>query len=168
MLYFFYLFLLVPFMKSSKDFKKGTCIALIVTVINLTIAMVSYTFIFDYNTVMQLNYPYHEVIRTIQAGFLTNLETFFFPFWIMASFVRFSAYLYITAILFGHLFKIKEFEYIIPTLATLIVFIGIIPETPASAIFNIRDTILLISSPVFFFLPCLMWLIAKLKGVNKK
>lgn len=165
---FFYLFLLVPFIKSTKDFKKGTWIALIVTVINLTIAMASYVFIFDYNTVMQLNYPFHEVIRTIQAGFLTNLESFFFPFFIMASFVRFSAYLYITAILFGHLFKVKQFEYIIPTLATLIVLVGIIPETPSSAIFNIRDTILLISSPIFFFLPCLMWLIAKLKGVKKK
>ncbi|WP_026905936.1 GerAB/ArcD/ProY family transporter [Paucisalibacillus globulus] len=163
-----YLFILIPYISSTKNFKKGTWIAFIIIVLNLTIAMASYVFFFDYNSVMELNYPYHEVIRTITGGFLTNLETFFFPFWIIASIVRFAIYLYLTAILFGHLFKIKHFEYVIPTLATLIVFIGVIPESTSSTIFQLRQGLLSISTPVFFFLPCLMWLVAKLKGVTKK
>jgi spore germination protein KB len=162
---FLYLFLIVPFVKSTSVLKKGTWIALSIIVIDLAFAMTSYVLFFDFNSVLQLNYPYHEVIRTITGGFLTNLETFFFPFWLIASFIRFSIYLYLNAILFGHIFKIKEFEYIIPTLATLIVIIGLIPESPSDNIFHLRQSILLASTPVFFFLPCLMWVVAKLKGV---
>jgi spore germination protein KB len=159
-----YLFILVPFVSTTTAFKKGTWISLFLIVMNLVLAIVSYVFLFDYNSLMQLNYPYHEVIRTISAGFITNMETFFFPFWLIATFVRFSVYLYITALLFGHLFKIKHFEYIIPSLATLIVFMGMIPESPSFTIFYLREALLNIMTPVFFFLPCLMWLIAKLKG----
>jgi spore germination protein KB len=169
---FLYLFLLYPYIKSSKVFKKGTWLALIFIVFNMSISMACYVFLFDYKTIMQLNYPYHEVIRTISFGFMINMEAFFLPFWLIAAFVRFSIYLYINAILFGHLFKIKHFEYLIPSIATLIVFLGMIPESPTFTIFNLRDNLLQITSPLFFFLPCLMWLAAKLKGefkhANKK
>ena len=46
----------------------------------------------------------------------------------MAAFIRFAAFLYICALMFGHLFKIKDFEYLIPSLATIYLLIGIIPE----------------------------------------
>ncbi|GIO25972.1 GerAB/ArcD/ProY family transporter [Ornithinibacillus bavariensis] len=161
---YLYLFILVPFLSTAATIKKGSWISLFFVVINLVLAMTSFVFLFDYNSLMQMNYPFHEVIRTISAGFITNMETFFFPFWLIGTFVRFSVYLYINALLFGHLFKIKNFEYIIPSLATLIIFIGIIPDTPTFTIFYLRETVLNILSPVFFFLPCLMWLIAKLKG----
>jgi spore germination protein KB len=169
---FLYLFLLFPYIKNSKVFKKGTWLSLIFLVINLSVSLACYVFLFDYKTIMQLNYPYHEVIRTISFGFMVNMEALFLPFWLIASFVRFSIYLYINAILFGHLFRIKHFEYLIPSLATLIVFLGIIPENPTFAIFGLREKLLLISTPIFFLLPCLMWLVAKLKGefnhANKK
>ena len=49
---------------------------------------------------------------------------------VMAAFIRFSAFLYLNALMFGHLFKIKDFEFLIPSLATIYLLIGIIPETP--------------------------------------
>lgn len=164
---FLYLFLFFPYIKSAKVFKKGTWLALLFITINISVSMICYVVLFDYKTIMQLNYPYHEVIRTISLGFMVNMEAFFLPFWLIASFVRFSIYLYINAILFGHLFKIKHFEYLIPSLATLIVIIGMIPESPTFTIFNIKDKLFLIATPLFFFLPCLMWLVAKLKGEFK-
>ncbi|WP_047982982.1 GerAB/ArcD/ProY family transporter [Ornithinibacillus californiensis] len=164
---FLYLFLFYPYIKNSKVFKKGTWLSFILIVINMSISMACYVFLFDYQSIMQLNYPYHEVIRTITFGFMINMEALFLPFWLIASFVRFSIYLYVIAILFGHLFKIKHFEYLIPSLATSIVFLGMIPESPTFAIFNLRENLILIVSPLFFFLPCLMWLVAKLKGEYK-
>ncbi|WP_163969706.1 GerAB/ArcD/ProY family transporter [Oceanobacillus halotolerans] len=159
-----YLFLLVPFVKSKKDFKKGTWIAFIVIVVQLTITMIGYLVLFDYVSVEQLNYPFHELIRFIQIGIFGRVESFFFPFWLIASFVRFAAYLYLSAMLFGWLFKIEEFEYVIPTFATLIVLVGLIPESPTFAIFQLREAILKFSTPVFFMLPILLWMMAKLKG----
>ncbi|MEN2766638.1 GerAB/ArcD/ProY family transporter [Ornithinibacillus xuwenensis] len=169
---FFYLFLFFPLIKSKKDFIKGTWLGLVFIVLNIAIFMTCFVFLFDYKTIMQLSYPYHEVIRTISMGFLTNMETFFLPFWLIASFVRFSIYLYINALLIGHLFRIRHFEYLIPSLATLIVFLGLIPESPTFTIFNLKEKILLIATPLFFFLPVLMWVVAMFKGefkhANKK
>ncbi|WP_096270072.1 GerAB/ArcD/ProY family transporter [Paucisalibacillus globulus] len=164
---FLYLFLFYPYIKSEIVFKKGTWLALVFIIMNLSIVMVCYIFLFDYKTIMQLNYPYHELIRTISLGFIINMEAFFLPFWLIATFVRFSIYLYINAILFGHLFKIKHFEYLIPSLATLIVFLGMIPENPTFIIFDIKEKLLLMTSPLFFLLPLLMWLVAMFKGEFK-
>ncbi|MFD2043911.1 endospore germination permease [Ornithinibacillus salinisoli] len=159
-----FIFILFPFIKSEKDFRRGVWISLLIIVIELTLAMLMYLFMFDYQSVMMLNYPFHEQIRTIQLGFLTNMETFFFPFWLVASFVRFSVYIYISAILFGRLFKIKHFEYAIPALATLVVFIGLIPESPTQSIFELRQTLINMATPLYFVLPGLIWIVAKLKG----
>ncbi|MBC5635781.1 endospore germination permease [Ornithinibacillus sp. BX22] len=164
---FLYLFILYPYLKSKKDFSKGTWLALFFTTLNLTVSLVCFLLFFDYNTVMQLNYPYHEVIRTISLGFLTNMETFFLPFWLIASFVRFSIYLYIVAFLFGHIFKIKHYEYVTPSLATVIVFLGLIPESPSFTLFNYKDFIFILTSPVFFFFPILLYVVAMLKGEFK-
>lgn len=164
---FLYLFIFIPFIRSIKDFKKGTWLGLLFTCIGMTTFMLSYVIFFDYKTVMELNYPYHEVIRTISAGFLTNMESFFLPFWVIASFVRFAIYLYIVAILFGRLFGIKQFEHIIPAFATVGLFIGMIPESPTFTIFNLREGILFISTPIFFTLPILIWIVAMFKGAFK-
>ena len=78
-----------------------------------------------------MGYPFHTAIRYISFGtFLTNVEIFFFPIWLLSAFIRFSAILYINALMFGHLFKIKDFEFLIPSLATIYLLIGMIPETP--------------------------------------
>ncbi|WP_156290513.1 GerAB/ArcD/ProY family transporter [Oceanobacillus salinisoli] len=161
---FLYLFILFPFVKSTTDFRKGTWIAFIVILFNLTITMVSYVMLFDFQTAMTLNYPYHEVIRSIRMGFLINLETFFFPFWLIATFIKFAAYLYINILLFGKLFNINHFEYIIPAFSTLIVFIGMIPETPTFSVHYFKEMVGNIASPMFFFLPILLWILAKIKG----
>ena len=48
----------------------------------------------------------------------------------LGAFIRFAAFLYINAMMFGHLFKIKDFEFLIPSLATIYLLIGMIPESP--------------------------------------
>ncbi|MFD2445367.1 GerAB/ArcD/ProY family transporter [Bacillus sp. CGMCC 1.16607] len=156
---------IAPFVASAKDYKKGTWIALIIVIIDLTMALIAYLFLFDFESVKMLNYPFHEAIRYISIGFIINLETFFFPFWIITSFVRFSFYLYLSGMFFGWLFKVKNFEYIIPTFATLFIFLGMIPETPTFTVYHLRKTVLNIITPIFFFLPILFWTIAKFKGV---
>jgi spore germination protein KB len=160
-----YIGAIATYIKSSKDFRIGTWISLIILMIEIPVAIAAYLFLFDYESVKMLNYPFHETIRYISVGFLSNLETFFFPFWLVATFIRFSIYLYLSAIIFGWLFKIKEFGHIIPTLATLFVVLGMIPETPTFSIFYIREKVLNIITPFFFFLPILLWIVAKFKGV---
>ncbi|QOR67728.1 GerAB/ArcD/ProY family transporter [Cytobacillus suaedae] len=160
-----YLALIFPFVTTKSDFKKGVWISLLILIIEVSISMMLYIFIFDYESVQMLNYPFHEMIRYIKLGtFLTNIETFFFPIWLLATFIRFSVYLYLNGVLFGGIFKIKEFEYVIPSLATVYLLAGLAPETATYTTFFLRENLLNITSPLFISLPILLWIMAKVKG----
>jgi len=161
---FFYIALIAPFIVSNKAYKKGALISLTIVTIALTLSFIVFVAIFDYEGLKMLNYPYHELIRFVQLGFLNNVETFFLPFWVVATFIRFAVYFYLLAVFFGRIFNIKHFEYIIPSLAAITVIIGMAPETPTFTIFFLRDSLLHLLSPMFVLLPLLMWLMAKLKG----
>ncbi|MEH7303238.1 GerAB/ArcD/ProY family transporter [Neobacillus drentensis] len=162
---FLYMGLIFPFFTSKKVFSKGSWLALAFLTVEMTIAFVLYLFMFDYGPASLLTYPFHEVIRYISIGdFLTSLDTFFFPFWLVASLMRFSIYLYLSALLLGNLFKIKQFEYAIPILASVFLILGMIPETPSFTIFKLRDPLYELFSPVFIVFPLLLWGMAKLKG----
>lgn len=161
---FLYLCFLIPYVRSLKDFKKGTWMALFYLILQATVGLAAFVMLFDFTSVTMLNYPFHEAIRYINIGFLTNVETLFFPFWLISLFVRFSVYLYINAILFGALFKIKHFEYVIPALATLYLFIGLIPENPTYTIFQLREDFVVLASPLFVFFPFILWIMSKIKG----
>lgn len=161
---FFYLALIMPLISSYKDMKKGTLISLVFITVELSLALVAYVVLFDYTTAEMLNYPFHETIRFIQIGFLANVETLFFPFWLVATFIRFSFYLYLIASLMAGILKIKEFEYLIPLIATIILLIGLSPDAPSITLYNVREKILVLLSPAFMILPPFMWIVAKIRG----
>ncbi|MGM8213764.1 GerAB/ArcD/ProY family transporter [Virgibacillus sp. W0430] len=158
-----YLCFLIPYMKSIKQFKKGTTFALAFLIFQLTIGFSAYLVLFDAKAVQMLDFPFHEVLRFINIGFLTNIEMFFFPFWLLATFVRFTFYLYMTAFLFGHLFKIKHFEFTLFPIGLLIIFIGSIPDARAYTLFLFREQFINYLS-LLVFLPFLLWMLAKVKG----
>jgi|SRR5690625_410771 len=160
-----FLFFFIPYMKNMKEFKKGTTFAVIIVTIELSVSLLAYLLLFDFSTVKMLNFPFQEVIRFIHIGFLSNIEMFFFPFWLISSFIRFSIYMYINSLIFGSIFKIKEFKYTVPILATLVVTLGMIPESTTFTLFSIRLKYFNYFTPVFIFFPCLIWIVAKLKGV---
>ncbi|MBT2683827.1 endospore germination permease [Bacillus sp. ISL-37] len=161
---FFYLALIMPLISSYKDMKKGTLLGLGFITVELSLALVAYVVLFDYTTAEMLNYPFHETIRFIQIGFLANVETLFFPFWLVATLIRFSFYLYLIATLLGGILKIKEFEYLIPLIATIILLIGLSPDAPSITLYNVREKILVLLSPAFMILPPFMWIVAKIRG----
>ena len=161
---FLYLGLIAPLVSSFKDMKKGTLIGLGFITVELSLALVAFVVLFDYTTAEMLNYPFHETIRFIQIGFLANVETLFFPFWLVATFIRFSFYLYLIATLLGGLLKIKEFEYLIPLIATIILLLGLSPDAPSITLYTIREKILVLLSPAFMILPPMMWIAAKIRG----
>lgn len=161
---FFFLALIMPVVTSYKDMKKGTLIGLVFLTVEMSLALVAFVVLFDYTTAEMLNYPFHETIRYIQIGFLANVETLFFPFWLVATFIRFSFYLYLIAIFLGGVLKIKEFEYLIPLIATIILLIGLLPDAPSITLYSLREKVLVVLSPAFMMMPPLMWVVAKIRG----
>ncbi|MHC0036248.1 GerAB/ArcD/ProY family transporter [Pseudoneobacillus sp. C159] len=159
---------IATYISNQNAYKKGSWLALAVLALELSFSFFAFLILFDYESVKLLNYPFHESIRYISVGFITNVETFFFPFWIVTSFVRFAVYLYLTGVLFGWLFRINNFEYAIPSLATIIVFLGLLPDSPTFTLSQIRESLLdYVLTPAFFILPSILWGIAKLKGEFK-
>lgn len=159
--------LLIPDMKSNKDFRKGTWLTFIYVIILLSISTFVYVCLFD-RSLASIGYPFHTLIRHISFGtFLGNIEILFLPVWLMGTFIRFSAFLYINALMFGKTFKIKEFEYLIPALATVYLLIGMIPETPIEVALEFKRIVRDIAGPTLASIPILLWLVALLKGEFK-
>lgn len=161
---FLYIGLVAPLVTSFKVLKKGTIWALAIVTFEICIAMVAFVMLFDYTTAEMLAYPFHETIRYIHIGFLSNVETFFFPFWLVATFIRFSFYLYLSATLLGGILKIKEFEYLIPLLTVIVILLGVAPESPSITLSAARKMNFQLLTPAFFVLPPLMWILAKIRG----
>lgn len=159
--------LLIPYMKSNKDFQKGTWLSFIYCIIHISIATFAYLCLFD-RSLGEIGYPFHTLIRYISFGtFLGNIEILFLPVWLMTTFIRFSALLYMNTLLFGHIFKIKNFEYLIPATATIYLLIGMIPETPLDVSVEVKPIIRAVAGPTFIAISILLWLVARLKGEFK-
>lgn len=164
---FFLFAMLIPYFKSFNTFKKGTWIAYLFVSIQLSVAFFVYICMFDISLGAS-GYPFHTAIRYISLGsFLPNVEITFFVTWLLSSFIRFTAFLYINAIMFGHLFKIKDFEYLIPSLATIYLLIGSLPESPMNVSLDYKALIQDISGPISVAIMVILWLAALIKGEFK-
>ncbi|EKN71609.1 spore germination protein [Neobacillus bataviensis LMG 21833] len=164
---FFLLTMLVPYLKSNKDFRKGTWIAFILVSIQISVATLLFLCLFD-QSLGGIGYPFHSAIRYISLGsYIPNIEIIFFVIWIISAFIRFSAFLYINALVFGHIFKIKDFEFLIPSLAAIYLLIGIIPESPVEVMLEWRSMVQSIIGPSFAAISLILWLAALLKGEFK-
>jgi spore germination protein KB len=164
---FFLLTMIIPYITSGKVFRKGTWIAFIYLSIQMSVAILIFICLFDIS-LKGIAYPYHTLIRLISLGtFLPNIEIIFFVIWIMAAFIRFTAFLYINALMFGHIFKIKDFEYLIPSLATIYLLIGSIPESGLNLLLEFKPYITLAAGPSFTVISILIWLVALVKGEFK-
>jgi spore germination protein (amino acid permease) len=164
---FFILVMIIPYIKSSKDFQKGTWIAFVAVSIQTSMAVLLFICMFD-ASLGGIGYPFHTAIRFISIGnLLPNIEIVFFVIWIMCAFIRFTAFLYINALMFGHIFKIKDFEFLIPSLATIYLLIGIIPESPIDVSGALKPIISNVAGPSFASISIILWLAALLKGEFK-
>ena len=162
-----FLCFVLPYMKSKADFPKGIWTAFIIITIELVMAFAIFLALFDYQSVVLQNYPYMEILRFIHLGFLSNMEAFFFPFWLMGTFIRFGFYLYLQLYFIQKLFHIEEVKHLIPALAFFTMLLGLLPSSPQYNLFDIKTYFLHIASPILIVFPILLWLISWIRGVFK-
>ncbi|MDX8343309.1 GerAB/ArcD/ProY family transporter [Rossellomorea sp. YZS02] len=164
-----YMAMIFPFVKGYPAFRKGILIGYGLAVLELSLFFAFFIAFFDYPTFEFIAYPFHEILRMIKLGrFVSNIESLFFAFWSVASIIRFSFYLYISALVLSATLKIKEFEPLLLPLAALTVIIGIMPENNIKNMLYLRgDFILTSSSLLLFFIPIFIYLVAKGKEVFK-
>lgn len=164
---FFLLTLLIPNMNSTKEFRKSTWYALAFVSFQISVAIISFICMFD-TSLKGIGYPFHTAIGFLSLGiYLPNIEIFFFVIWILAIFVRFAVFIYLNALMFAHIFKINELEFLIPALATIYLLIGSIPENPLEVALFFKQSITNLAGPTFFVISLLLWLVALVKGEFK-
>src|SRR5690625_6072848 len=110
-------------------FSKVIRTAFLIITIQLVMAFPIFIALFDYQSVILLNYPYMEILRFIHIGFLTNMEAFFFPFWLMGTFIRFGFYLYLQLYFIKKLFHIEEVKNLISALSFFRILLGLLPSS---------------------------------------
>jgi spore germination protein KB len=165
---FFLFTMFIPFLTSIKVYKKGTWLAFVYASIQISAAILIYICMFDVS-MGGIGYPYHTAIRFISIGsFLPNVEIIFFITWLLSAFIRFTAFLYLNTLMFGQLFKIKDFDYLIPSLATIYLLIGSIPEAAVNVSTELKALSLTIAGPTFAAISLILWLTALFKGEFKR
>jgi spore germination protein KB len=165
---FFLLAILFPLVRKTKDYTLGSYIGLGIAVIELSFFLALYLMVFDYPHVERLGYPFHHIARILSLGeFISNLEGIFLTFWVITGVIRFGIMLYLTAMYFSFMLKIKEFEPLLLPLTTLIFILGLLPENVATTMFVFRSEFLIQGgAPVFLFLPVILWVLSLRKKEN--
>ncbi|UOQ49558.1 endospore germination permease [Gracilibacillus caseinilyticus] len=164
-------FLLIAYQsaKSTSMFRKGSIIASIIGLFEILLFFFVYVCVFDYNSIKKIAFPYHDITQFVNLGqFFTNIETFFMVFWLLAAFLKFIIFIYITSWIFGEIFAIRNFEPLLLPFSFLVVMIGLIPLNSVINELVLRETLLTIMSPFFIIFPFILWSIAFFKGDLKQ
>jgi len=129
-----------------------------------------YVATFDYPSVNHVMFPFHQTLTLIHLGrFFINVEAFYFAFWVIASVIRYTIYLYLTAAIFAYTLRLKEFEPLILPFAALVVLLGMLPGNIMQTTLIYRQSILLKSTwLIFILLPFVLWLLSKIRGDKSK
>ncbi|MGN8648291.1 GerAB/ArcD/ProY family transporter [Gracilibacillus sp. HCP3S3_G5_1] len=164
-------FLLIAYQSAKRTsmFRKGIVIGSVISIIEITIFYMAYATIFDYNSIDKIHFPYHDITQLINLGdFLTNIETVFMVFWLLAAFLRFIIFIYISTWIFGEVFEIRNFEPLLLPFSFLAILIGLLPINSIINELIFHHTLIKYMTPFLIFLPVVLWIIAWSKGDLKK
>jgi len=162
--------ILYQYFRSYKICKKSMFISIILTVFELTVFFIIYITIFGTRGVTLISFPFHQLTMYISAErFFTNLESLFFPFWIIGSTLRFSIYIYFTSAALGFTLKLKEFEPLILPVSALTLLLGLIPKNIVKTVLVYRENYFYKYSFVYILgLPVILFILSKIRGeVNR-
>nr|WP_263327448.1 endospore germination permease [Neobacillus sp. Marseille-Q6967] len=161
--------MMYPFVKDHKTFSKGYFGSLIYTVTLMAFMYILYILVFDYRSVGKITYPFSEATRLVNIGrVITNIETFFLTFWLLAVIVKFAVYIYLVCSVFGFVFKIKEFEHTIIPITILILLIGMYPANVMENTFLYKHQLMTYTKYYFLSLPLMLFLVVKWKEARNR
>lgn len=158
-----------PQVKNYKSFKNSSYIALWYAVIEISLFTAMYLMSMDYPPVIINASLFHTVARLIYGGrFISNLEAFFFLFWIIAAIIRFSIYIYTNTAILSYTIKLKEVYPLIYAVFGLIVMIAMLPENILQNVLILRKFLLNFEWVPVFVTPVVLLFISQWKGDYKK
>jgi spore germination protein KB len=159
----FYLALLVPFVRSARDFRIGTKFGFGFSAFNIVLIMAVYLAVFDYPTINEISYPFQQLTKTAHIGqIITHVESIFLFFWMVAAIIHFAIYIYLLAYLLGSILHIKHFRKLIIPLSGLVFFAGQVPVNML-ILSQIRHILIQSHSLFYIIFPFFLWALSRWK-----
>lgn len=148
------LFLLIPYLKNPKDFKKISLISIGISAIHLFLAVIASMFLVPSNLSFEPIFTVYFAARRISLGsFLERLDPLFIFIWIISIFSYLSIWIYFITNIFKKATKLKVTSPMTYAFATLIFSVALI-ITNAGQLINILSTLYKYVPLIFSFVLC--------------
>lgn len=135
-----FLYFLMPFLKSTKNFKKISIIAIIISSIYLLLSVISLLLVFSFISDTDLTLSIYSLTRKIEySRFFQRTEAIFILLWILLLFTYLSTILAFCLNIFKKISNISNSKAMIYCFALLLFAVGLICRNTAIAQFVKKD-----------------------------
>lgn len=147
--------MMMPHLKEKQKINKVFISYILVTTFFLTVFVVSTHSVLGIEFSKHISFPYYKFVRSIEVfDFIERIESLVVIAWVIIMFIKFSLYLYFTAIGISQIFRIENSNKIITPICLLLFMVIILFNLPKSVLVN--KTIIItpyIGSLVYSVLP---------------
>ncbi|MGG1554270.1 GerAB/ArcD/ProY family transporter [Paenibacillus ferrarius] len=162
----YFIFMLMPFLKTPKKASKDLLLVILTTTITVTLATILVIMLFGPNYPANFLYPYFFAVRFISLlEFIENMDIWLMLVWLFAVFLKLSLYMFICSYGTAQWLGIKNWKKIIWWFAGIIFVASVLPENVTQVT---KDYAELIWAPMVFpiimiGLPILMLIVGHIK-----
>lgn len=130
-----YLFLITPFIKTHKNFKKIGYISLGISSFYFLVSILVFIAVIPVSTGIELFIPVFQLARLVNYGmFLQRIESLFMLSWATSALMYLSAILFFLVYIFQKTFKLMYYKPLILPFAVIIFSLSILPSNLMTAI----------------------------------
>ena len=124
-----YLFIIMPYLKNSKQFKKISIISIIISSLYLLLSVLCLTLVFSYITVTEESNSMYLLTRTLEFGrFFQRIDAIFILLFIMSCLSYLTITLFLILDIFKNITNIKDSKAMSYCFATLILGLALLPK----------------------------------------
>lgn len=155
--------------RGYKEYRFASIVGLGFGITLLVLFSIIYMAVFDYPSAVIVNYLFPTSARLIFVGrFIGNLEAFFLVFWLVASIIRYSVYIYLGAAFLSYTLKLNNVKALLTPYAALALIIGILPENYIQAVEVARRMLLSYSWTFIYSLPIVLFILSNIRKKENK
>jgi spore germination protein (amino acid permease) len=159
-----YIFLMIPFLKTHKNFKTAGLLGIGICAFLLTLSALSYIAAYPYNSGLEQFLPTFDLARLIDFGrFFERIESIFLLSWASAGLMYLSVILFFTAYSFKKTFKLEYHRPLILPFAIIQFCTSLLPPNLMTAIVMETKIYVKITWIITLALPLLILILSNAK-----
>jgi spore germination protein (amino acid permease) len=165
---FILIFLMIPFVKTGKNFKKVGYTALGFSTFFLVIGSIVYSAVYVYDVGVENFLPIYSLTRLINYGrFFQRIESLFVLIWAAGALLYLSAGFYFIAYTFMKTFKLQYYKPLILPFAVLIFTLSLLPQNLVQSLLLETKVLRTYGWLITFWFVILLLLIARFVKIKK-